>query len=92
MGVTIKIPAPLQKLTQGRGELEVEAATLRELFNSIEEDNKGFKPVVVTENGEIQRYAAVYVNEQNVRYGQNLDTPLKSGDEVIIVPLAHGGR
>lgn len=92
MSVQIKVPAVLRPSIGNREEISVEAATLREAIDAIESQNQGFKSRLLNSAGELNRSAVVFVNEEDVRFLQKLDTPLKSGDEVLIVPMAAGGR
>ena len=91
MSVLVRIPTPLQKLVGDKAELEVEASTLRDAVSRIAEQNPEVKQRLLDDNGELRRFVNVYVNEEDVRFLQKLDTPLKDGDEVSIVPAIAGG-
>ena len=91
MSVLIRIPTPLQKLVGDQAEVSVEAGTLREAVDQLAEQNADVKTRLLDENGELRRFVNVYVNEEDVRFLQKLDTPLKDGDEVSIVPAIAGG-
>jgi molybdopterin synthase sulfur carrier subunit len=92
MAILVRIPTPLQKLAGDRAEVSVEGGTLREALDSLASQNEEFKTRLMDDKGELRRFVNVYVNEEDVRFLQKLDTPLKDGDEVSIVPAIAGGR
>ena len=91
MSVLIRIPTPLQKLVGDQAEVNVEAGSLREAIGQLADKNSEFKTRLLDDGGELRRFVNVYVNEEDVRFLQKLDTPLKDGDEVSIVPAIAGG-
>jgi len=91
MSVLVRIPTPLQKLVGDKSEVQAEGATLREVVQSLAAQNEEFKTRLLDDSGELRRFVNVYVNEEDVRFLQKLDTPLKDGDEVSIVPAIAGG-
>ena len=91
MSVLVRIPTPLQKLVGDKAELQVDATSLRDVVSRIAEQNPEVKQRLLDDNGELRRFVNVYVNEEDVRFLQKLDTPLKDGDEVSIVPAIAGG-
>ena len=92
MSVLVRIPTPLQKLVGDKAEVQAEGSTLREVVESLAAQNADFKNRLLDDSGELRRFVNVYVNEEDVRFLQKLDTPLKDGDEVSIVPAIAGGR
>ena len=91
MSVLVRIPTPLQKLVGDKAEVSVEATTLREAVEQLAANNGEIKGRLLDDSGELRRFVNVYVNEEDVRFLQKLDTPLKDGDEVSIVPAIAGG-
>jgi molybdopterin synthase sulfur carrier subunit len=91
MPVLVRIPTPLQKLAGDQAEINVEAMTLRQAVEQLAAQNGEFKTRLLDDSGELRRFVNVYVNEEDVRFLQKLDTPLKDGDEVSIVPAIAGG-
>ena len=91
MASTIRIPTPLRKLTNDQETLEVESNTIGEAIDEIEGKFPGIKERLVDEEGEIRRFVNVYVNEEDIRFLENQDTPLKDGDDVSIIPAIAGG-
>ncbi len=92
MSVLVRIPTPLQKLVGDKSEVHAEGATLREVIASLATQNEDFKTRLLDDSGELRRFVNVYVNEEDVRFLQKLDTPLKDGDEISIVPAIAGGE
>ncbi len=90
MAVTVKIPVPLQRLTQGKEEVEGAAGTIIALINDLEQTYPGLAERI-TEDGKLRRFVNVYVNEEDVRFMKNEETEVKDGDEVSIVPAIAGG-
>ncbi|MBV9864657.1 MAG: MoaD/ThiS family protein [Abitibacteriaceae bacterium] len=91
MSVLVRIPTPLQKLVGDKAEVQAEGKTLREVVNSLAGQNEEIKTRLLDDQGELRRFVNVYVNEEDVRFLEKLDTPLKDGDEVSIVPAIAGG-
>lgn len=91
MSVVVRIPTPLQKLVGDKAEVQAEGSTLREVIEGLASQNAEIKNRLLDESGELRRFVNVYVNEEDVRFLQKLDTPLKDGDEVSIVPAIAGG-
>ncbi|PIQ89253.1 MAG: molybdopterin synthase sulfur carrier subunit [Candidatus Omnitrophica bacterium CG11_big_fil_rev_8_21_14_0_20_42_13] len=91
MSVKVRIPAPLQKLTSNKSEVEVEAATIKELVESLEKVYPGIKGRICDESGKIRRFINFYVNDEDVRFLKGDDTVLKDADQVSIIPAIAGG-
>lgn len=93
MAVTIHIPGPLQKLTNGQEAVEVEiadVASIEDLINRLETAHPGIKNKLV-ENGEIRGYVSIFVNDEDIRFIKGKGTEVKEGDGVRIVPSIAGG-
>jgi molybdopterin synthase sulfur carrier subunit len=90
MAVKVKIPVPLQRLTNGQEEVEGAPGTVISLINDLEQKYPGFGERV-SEEGKLRRFVNIYVNEEDVRFLKNEDTEVKDGDEVSIVPAIAGG-
>ncbi|GBD10731.1 Sulfur carrier protein CysO [bacterium HR23] len=91
MGVVVRIPSPLRRLTQGLDKVDVEARTVAEVVERLEARFPGFRERLLDENGEVRYFVNIYVNGEDVRFLQGLDTATKPGDEVSIVPAVAGG-
>ena len=90
MPVTVKIPVPLQRLTNGKEEVEGEAGTIISLVNNLDQKYPGLAERI-SEDGKLRRFVNIYVNEEDVRFMKNEETEVKDGDEVSIVPAIAGG-
>ena len=91
MSVSVHIPTPLRKLTDSQAVVQIEAATVGELVESLESAHTGMKEKLVDESGEIRRYVNIYVNDEDIRFLDGKKTELKEGDSVSIVPAIAGG-
>jgi len=87
----VRIPTPLRKLTNNEEVVEVKAATIGEAIGELQSRYPGIKERLVDDNGEVRRFVNVYVNEEDIRFLQNQETPLKEGDEISIIPAIAGG-
>ena len=91
MSVTVRIPTPLRRVTNGQDKVSIEGATLREIVGSLDSQFPGIKERLRDEQGELRNFVNVYVNGEDVRFLDGLGTPTKSGDEISIVPAVAGG-
>ena len=91
MSVNVKIPTPLRTLTSGKGEVSVEASTVEEAFQKLNEEFSGLGDRIFDETGEIRRFINVFVNEDNIKDKENLATTIQSGDTISILPSIAGG-
>ena len=91
MPVKVRIPTPLQKLTNGKAEVECRAKNILELVEVLEKDYPGMKERL-SDGGKIRRFINIYVNEEDIRFVKKEETALKDGDSVSIVPAIAGGR
>lgn len=92
MAVTVLIPTPLQKLTNGNAEVKAEGSTVGEVVNALETQFPGIKERLCDDSGKLRRFVNVYVNNEDIRFEQNEETPVKDGDELSIIPAIAGGR
>jgi molybdopterin synthase sulfur carrier subunit len=92
MAVTVLIPTPLQKLTNGNAEVKAEGSTVGDVVNALETQFPGIKERLCDDSGKLRRFVNVYVNNEDIRFEQNEETPVKDGDELSIIPAIAGGR
>ncbi len=90
MAVTIRIPTPLQRVTQGKEVVEGTPGTVINLVNELDKAYPGLAERI-SENGKIRRFVNIYVNEEDIRFLDAENTGVKDGDEVSIVPAIAGG-
>ena len=91
MTIPVRIPTPLRKLTQNQEVVEAEGSTIRELINSLESNYPGLKERICDEQDHIRRFVNIFLNDEDIRFLKESETPVKSGDEVSIVPAIAGG-
>ena len=91
MPVKVRIPTPLRKLTNNEEVVEVQAGTVGAIINELQSRFPGIQERLLDENGAVRRFVNVYVNEEDIRFLQNRETPVNPGDEVSIIPAIAGG-
>ncbi len=90
MAVKVRIPTPLQRLTDGKEEVEGIPGTIMSLINYLNSKYPGIGERI-SEGGKVRRFVNIYVNDEDIRFLQNEETEVKDGDEVSIVPAIAGG-
>jgi molybdopterin synthase sulfur carrier subunit len=90
MAVKVRIPTPLQRLTQGQEEVEGAPGTIISLVNELDSKYPGIAERI-TENNKIRRFVNIYLNDEDIRFLSAEQTAVKDGDEVSIVPAIAGG-
>src|SRR6476620_5126520 len=90
--VTVKIPTPLRPITGGQAELKIEGATVGEVLRKLDAQFKGFGDRVLDDGKNVKRFINVFVNEDNIRDKKELDTEVKNGDTIMILPSIAGGK
>jgi sulfur-carrier protein len=91
MSVKVRIPTPLRKLTNNEEIVEVDANTISAAITELQIRYPGIKERLLDEKGAVRRFVNLYVNEEDIRFLQNQETPIKSGDEISIIPAIAGG-
>ena len=91
MTVRVRVPTPLRKFTNGADEVSAQGSNLRLLVDDLERNFPGIKERICDETGKIRRFVNIYVNGDDIRFLQNLETSLKEGDNISIVPAIAGG-
>ncbi len=91
MSVMVRIPTPLRRITNGQDKVNVEGATINEIVGSLESEFPGIKERLCDEQGDLRNFVNVYVNGEDVRFLQGIETATKEGDEISIVPAVAGG-
>jgi molybdopterin synthase sulfur carrier subunit len=91
VSVRVRIPTPLRSATDGTAEVSLDAATVDSLRSELETRYPAIRGRLRDESGALRRFVNVYVNGEDVRFKAGLDTSLKSGDELSIIPAVAGG-
>ena len=91
MSLKVVIPTPLRKFTAGAETVQVEAKTIQEVLDNLDSKYPGFRASVCDESGSLRRFINVYLDGEDVRFLENLATPVPDGAEISIVPAISGG-
>jgi MoaD family protein len=91
VSVSVRVPTILRPYTQGASEVSVEGATLSEVLESLDSSYPGIKGRVLDESGELRRFVNIYVDNDDVRFSEGLQTPIKDGGQISIIPAVAGG-
>ncbi len=91
MSVLVRIPTPLRRMTNGQAKIEMQSSNLGELVEKLDSEYPGFKERLVDENGDLRYFVNIYLNGEDVRFMEGLETSTSEGDEVSIVPAVAGG-
>jgi sulfur-carrier protein len=91
MSLKVVIPTPLRKFTSGADTVEVEPGTLQEVLDTLDSRYPGFRASVCDESGALRRFINIFVDGEDVRFLENLATPVSDGSEIAIVPAISGG-
>jgi molybdopterin synthase sulfur carrier subunit len=89
---TVKIPPVLRSETGGESEVSVPGTTVGEVLRSLADSHPGTERQLFAEDGELNRYVNVYLNDEDVRVLEGLETPAADSDTVVILPAMAGGR
>jgi sulfur-carrier protein len=89
--VTVHIPTPLRGHAGGQAKLEVAGATVGEVLGAVGERHPELRARLFDERNQLNRFVNVFLNEEDVRFLKNLDTPVADGDGVMLVPAIAGG-
>ncbi|KRB78060.1 molybdopterin synthase sulfur carrier subunit [Nocardioides sp. Root190] len=91
MAVSVRIPTILRTYTGGESEVSATGANVAEILDDLDANFAGIKGRIVDEDGKLRRFVNVYVNNDDVRFEQDLATPTPDGAEVSVIPAVAGG-
>ena len=91
MAVSVYIPTPFRRATGGQPRIDLDAADVKALLDTLESRFEGFRGLVRDDAGAVHHHVNLYVNGEEIGDLQGLDTRLKEGDEVSIIPALAGG-
>lgn len=91
MGVQVRIPTVFRKFTDGQSTVELDAGTIGDLVSQLDSRYPGMKDQMLTGEGQLHRFVNVYVNDEDARYLDKLETKVADGDTVSILPSVAGG-
>lgn len=91
MSATVRIPTILRTYTGGAAEVRAEGSTLQEVIDSLDAQFAGIGARVLDESGQLRRFVNVYVDDDDVRFLDGLNTPVAEGAQLSIIPAVAGG-
>lgn len=91
MSIVVKVPTQLRGLTQGSAQVEISGATVSEALTDLGRSYSGVLERILDEDGSIRRFVNVYVEDENVRCLDGLDTKIEQSDVLAIIPAVAGG-
>ncbi|HUJ73378.1 MAG TPA: ubiquitin-like small modifier protein 1 [bacterium] len=92
MSARVEIPSALQRFVGQQHSVEVPEGTVQAALNALLAKYAGLKEQLFDEQGRVRSFVNIYLNDEDVRHGRNLETPVRSGDVIHIVPSIAGGR
>jgi sulfur-carrier protein len=90
LSVEVKLTSVLQRVV-GAKSVQTEGSTVAELLENMNRQYPGFKDQIITSDGGLHRFVNIYINDEDIRFLQSLDTPVKEGDVLSILPALAGG-
>ena len=91
MAVQVRIPTVFRKFTDGESAVDLEPGTVADLISQLEAKHPAMKGQLLTDDGALHRFVNIYVNDEDVRYLEKLETKVSDGDTVSILPSVAGG-
>ena len=91
MAVDVRLPTVLRNHAGGASAVNVDGATIGEVLSKLVAEYPGMAGQVLTDEGTLHKFVNIYVDDDDVRYLQGLDTPVADGAEVSILPAVAGG-
>jgi len=88
---TLRIPTPLRAYTSGKNEVQVTGVKISEALTDLTNQFPAIKPHLFNEAGELRPFVNLFVDENNIKDLQGVDTPIKDGDRVMLIPSIAGG-
>jgi adenylyltransferase/sulfurtransferase len=87
----LRIPTPLRPYANGQSEISVQASTVGEAISILTDCYTGLRPHLFTPDGQLRSFVNLFLNDEDIRQLQGLDTPLKESDRLILIPSIAGG-
>jgi molybdopterin synthase sulfur carrier subunit len=91
VSIKVRIPSPLRSFTDGADVLQLEGGNVGDVLGQLTTRAAGIEKRLFKSPGELNRFVNVYVNDEDIRFLENLSTAVKTGDEISIVPAIAGG-
>ena len=87
----LRIPTPLRTYTGGKSEINVSGSNVAEALNDLTTQYPTIKPHLFNENGQLRPFVNLFLGENNIKDLQGVDTPIKDGDKLVLIPSIAGG-
>jgi len=91
MSVKVRIPTPLRKMTGGKSSVDIEATNIKQLIDNMETQFPGIKENLCDSDGNLKRFINIYVGDDNIVDLDKMETALKDGSEISLIPAIAGG-
>ncbi len=91
MAIRVRVPTPLRRFTGGEGEVSAEGSSIRQVIDDLERRHAGIRERLLDDKGEIRRFVNIYLNGDDIRFLDSLNSKVKDGDDISIVPAIAGG-
>lgn len=91
MSASVRVPTILRTYTNDVSEVTAEGSTLAEILDDLETNHPGIRARILDDNGKVRRFVNVYVGDEDVRFEKGLQTEVKDGQQVSIIPAVAGG-
>jgi sulfur-carrier protein len=91
VAVEVRIPTVFRKFTEGDSVVELEPGTVADLIDQLDNRYPGMRQQLMTDEGDLHRFVNIYVNDEDARYLEKLDTNVSEGDKVALLPSVAGG-
>ncbi|MEZ4440941.1 MAG: MoaD/ThiS family protein [Polyangiaceae bacterium] len=90
MPATVRIPTPLRNHTDGKDAVSADGATIAEVIDDLDKNHPGIKAKLVDDKG-VRRFVNIYIGDEDIRFMDGIQTAVKDGDEISIIPAIAGG-
>ena len=91
MAVRVRIPSPLRNYTNGADVVDAAGASVGEVLSNLTAAASGIESRLFKGPNQLNRFVNIYLNDEDIRFLKNLDTAVKDGDEISIIPAIAGG-
>ncbi len=91
MSASVRIPTQLRSLTNGAAEVDADGSSVRDVIDDLERRHPGLRERIVDDSGALRRFVNVYLDDEDVRFLEGLQTPVPDGARVSIIPAVAGG-
>jgi molybdopterin synthase sulfur carrier subunit len=91
MPIRVRVPTPLRRFTAGNDEVSARGDSIKAVIQDLEQSHPGISERLLDEKGELRRFVNIYLNGDDIRFLSQLDSKVKDGDDISIVPAIAGG-